>query len=376
MILSSIEPRHYRGKVIPTLQGNKGFVLFTSLVKAVCKTDNKGEVSTRLWQGLEPKLVEDVDFKAVEEEGDDDADIYVSAKAIKILVADKKACKKTWGLFEQDGLTQLVRDMGGTVEESAGATAEGSNSQNKRKRAEIDEGGEDDELDEEDPFYLIQQREEMVKKREKLNFAQSALLGKREEKCLVREEKVSVRENEVVEKEENLERSVIEFKKKKKNGAPVEDMNRFLDSLISIATNFKAKVSSTETEEVQVEYASLTVVSSQSRSAEENLTATTTRKGKEPARKEKTPTVAPKEKQPVASKEKQPVASKETPDAPKEKTPTVATRKEKQPVASKEKTPTTAHKKKNTGDSPTPSGSASQGEEDSGDESPAQSISE
>lgn len=181
IILRTDEKQHYTGKKIPVLPSHRS-ILFTSLVKAVCKTDQKGEMSLRIWTRLEPKLTENVDFQAVA------GAVFVNANTVKILVKDNMgACKKTWGLFTEDGFDQLFQDMTeGTIATAGTGECSKKRKKSQKEKATViaepagEEESSEEELGEEDPSSLIKQREDMAVIRERLIGAQTGLLLKRE----------------------------------------------------------------------------------------------------------------------------------------------------------------------------------------------------
>ena len=243
------------------------FVMLSSLVKTLLRTDNKGEITGRLWKKLESK-VNQSDHKRINDE------IFISAPALKKLVnQNSTGCPKTWGAFKTDGLVCILKEMGDKAgdDESSESSEDSSDSDdeeeeeevvttpsNKRKQSvavqndrnkkgkqqvrlrdpDSDDEGEQDTsegtlaaLNE----ILVNKREEVLAEREEALDKRESILHNRERKC---------RMGELLLKQEAMRLQTLEKDlKKRESSVSQKDMNAFFDKISSITNQFKHKVS-------------------------------------------------------------------------------------------------------------------------------------
>lgn len=238
------------------------FVMLSGLVKTLFRTDNKGEITGRLWKKLEPK-VDKSDHKRI------DGEIFISAKALKKLVnQNSTACPKTWGVFKTDGLACILKEMGDKAgdDESSESSEDSSdeeseiektpskkrkqtlvaqNDRNKKGKQQVRLLGPDSD-DEGEPGtsegtlaalneILVNKREDVLAEREEALDKRESILHNRERKC---------RMGELLLKQEAMRLQTLEKDlKKRESSVSQKDMNAFFDKISSLTNHFKHKVS-------------------------------------------------------------------------------------------------------------------------------------
>lgn len=232
--LRSDNESYYSGKKL-VVDAKTNFVHFARLVKIVCKNDQN---SDRFWKRLKPDL-ERSEWKQVDEE------VYISPSAVdKLTTSNAGSCKKTWGVFHDDGLSLLLHDLGhssvkkrqraSNISPSAGAA--GSSKAHKKPYF-----AQDDLVCETEHEYLsmktsvLNERERNLNKREELLNKRGSVLSIREVKCTEKEEEICQTKERLDELEKRLN--------KKEQEHSVPDVSKFIEQVSSLANKFKAKVS-------------------------------------------------------------------------------------------------------------------------------------
>ena len=245
------------------IDDKSNFVMLSGVVKTLFRTDNKGEITERLWKRLEPNI-DKTEHKRINDQ------VFISAKAlVKLVDQNGDACPKTWGVFRKDGLTSVLNQMGhkGPADESESSESEDSSdeddeiertpSSKKRKHQGIivpqndrnkkggtparvgllspnstDEGQDTlTALNE----ILIDKREEVLAEREEALDKRESILHNRERKC---------RMGELMLKQEAARLQTLEKElKKRESSVSQKDMNAFFDKISSLTNQFKNKVS-------------------------------------------------------------------------------------------------------------------------------------
>lgn len=240
VLKSSQEYFHNNKKV--KIDKDSGFIHFVGLVKAVCKTDFEGTNSNRFWNRLEPEISKS-DYKIRKDI------VYVSYKAVeKLATMNATSCKKTWGVFVNDGLTALLKDMkllqkkrGPSAVSSPPASAEPSSSKKGKSQVSAEAGvavGTGVVYKTKAEFLkahrdLITAREKNLNNLETTLIERVAVLNKRESMQTSKEEELSVKEAQLIEREARLT--------KKEREMEVPDVSQFLSQVSSLANKFKAK---------------------------------------------------------------------------------------------------------------------------------------
>ena len=246
------------------IHDKSNFVMLSGLVKTLFRTDNKGEITGRLWKRLEPK-VDKSDHKRINDE------IYISARALKKLVnQNSAACPKTWGAFKDDGLACILKEMGGKAgsDDSSESSDDSSdeddesdveatpskkrkqvvaakNDRNKKGKQQvirlIGPDSDDEEHDTSEGTLaalneiLVDKREELLTEREEALDKRETILHNRERKC---------RMGELLLKQEAARLQTLENDlKKRESSVSQKDMNAFFDKISSLTNHFKHKVS-------------------------------------------------------------------------------------------------------------------------------------
>ena len=217
---------------------DSGFVHFVGLVKAVCKTDHEGTNSNRFWSRLEPEISKS-EYKIRKDI------VYISYKAVdKLVKMHSSSCKKTWGVFLNDGLGALVRDMkkkrGAPMPSPSSGEPTASNKKGKSQVAAEEDASAGGGLvfNNKEEFMkarrlLIFEREKNLNKLETTLIDRVAVLNKRESLCAAKEETLAEKEEELKELETRL------VKKEREMERP--DVSQFLSQVSSLANKFKAK---------------------------------------------------------------------------------------------------------------------------------------
>lgn len=242
VVLKSSEESHYHNKKV-AVEKDYGFIHFVGLVKAVCKTDHEGTNSNRFWNRLEPEISKS-DYKIRKDI------VYVSYKAVeKLATMNATSCKKTWGVFVNDGLTALLKDMkllqkkrgAPSAVSSPPASAEPSSSKKGKSQASAEAGvavGAGVVYKTKEEFLkghrlLLTEREKNLNKLEISLIERVAVLNKRESICASKEEAIDAKEEELKQWEARLT--------KKERDVEVPDVSQFLSQVSSLANKFKAK---------------------------------------------------------------------------------------------------------------------------------------
>lgn len=226
------------------------FANLPSLVRAVCKTDHQGSITERLWSKLNDKLKRE-EYKIIDHEE------YISASAItKLVNQNRETSKKTWGVFATDGLSQLIKQLcdskDDTDDEEDDADEEPVSTKGASKRKKSDDpspaprdrkgkgaatgalvafAGHDDD----------RSTEEMLKERERQLNNREQTIEEREILVLGRERKVRRAEDSVRAEQTRLQTLEKELHKKQAAVSQV-DMNAFFDQISSLTNKFKTKV--------------------------------------------------------------------------------------------------------------------------------------
>ena len=163
-----------------------GFVSYSCMASAVCNT-NDATITYGYWNKVIPKMTA---TKYMIKNGD----LLVSSEAIKIILSEYQAsAKDTWGVFADDGLNQLLSDLGAL----------------KQKRKYVDMTQEDEEPQKKPRLpikydALLDAREVNVRKNEKTLIARHELLDNREGVLKTREAVIQAREGVVADREKTL----------------------------------------------------------------------------------------------------------------------------------------------------------------------------
>lgn len=226
---------HFTGKKIFL---RDGYVSFVGLVKAVCKNDHEGVNSNRFWGRLKDE-VDDKDYTYI------DNTLFVSAAVIeKITNSNATRCEKTWGFFHSDGLSYLLEDLGysktkRTADKSTPSSAGAGPSASKKGKHTVSSPSDDIDFNDTPQDFvsitraLLRQREKSLNDREQLLNQRSSLL--------------STRENECGEKEELLEKKLVDLNEREKRlnkqqqKSTVPELFEFMQKVSSLANQFKTK---------------------------------------------------------------------------------------------------------------------------------------
>lgn len=247
VVLRSSDEYFFSGKKI-SVDVKTGFVYFVGLVKAICKSDHEGLNSTRFWKRLKPEISRQ-DYVFIKDE------LYLSPLAIKKLVnLNAVSCKKSWGVFKDDGLQYFLSDLGlkkkkkRRLEEEqeqptptsathiVSPAAAGPSSVNKHQRRGTDEVSfESEEAWLSARAKLLNVREKNMNDRESVIQAREQTLQRREKECSELEEKLDAKEEELKELQARL------AKQKKIASGP--DVSQLLNQLSSLTHKFKEQVS-------------------------------------------------------------------------------------------------------------------------------------
>lgn len=225
IVLRSQEKQEYTGKKV-SIDTKTNFVSFVGLVKAVFKSDHEGKNSSRFWDRLKPEI-EKSDCKKI------DDDLFVSPSAVEKFVAQNATtCKKTWGVFSDDGLRFLLQDLGykkrrATMSSpdavpSKTLSSPGAAGTSKKNLSSLQEG-------------LLNTREKHLNEQEAILAKRAVVLSERERRCAEKEEQ-----------NENAQTKLLELQKRlkqKEQEISAPDMMKFVEQVSSLASKFKAKAS-------------------------------------------------------------------------------------------------------------------------------------
>lgn len=229
------ERLYFTGKKI-RLDPKTGFASLVSLVKAVCKNDHDGYNSKRFWGRLKPEL-EKKDYRFTDQE------IYLSPVAVnKLAETNIEGCKKSWAVFYDDGLDNLLEDMGCVRKKRRSTTFQDtpSSSNKKGKTAVSEEQPTDIELVSTKEFLfersrILNQREKELNDREVLITKREFIVSTREKNCTAVEEELNIKADKLTKLEKRLT--------KKQQSVAAPDVTKFIEQMSSLANQFKAKVS-------------------------------------------------------------------------------------------------------------------------------------
>lgn len=226
IVLRSQEKQEYTGKKIAADE-KTNFVSFVSLVKAVFKNDYEGKNSGRFWDRLKPEL-EKTEYTNIND------DLFISPSAVnKLASQNATACKKTWGVFYDDGLQCLLHDLGGKKRRHATTssphpsgpsktlTSPGAGT-SKKDICGLQEG-------------LLNTREKHLNDQEAILASRAALVSERERLSAEKEKQNEKTHAKLMDLHKRLN------KKEQEMSAP--DMMKFVEQVSSLANKFKEKVS-------------------------------------------------------------------------------------------------------------------------------------
>lgn len=239
------EQLHFKGKKV-SVESGTGFVNFVGLIKAVCRHDQNSLNSERFWKRLEPEISKS-DSKLINKI------LFISPSAVDKLVEQNFAsCKKTWGVFNDDGYQQFSRDLKlckdgkysvstsvETNKKRSIASPSGKQPESSKKvRVLVQE--DDDKITEENVKEFLEVREYVLNEREGSINKREELVLSREKILISKEVLMMQRETEYAESLKKLEKEQARLEKKKSEmGDP--EMSTFFEQISSLTNKFKAK---------------------------------------------------------------------------------------------------------------------------------------
>ena len=243
VVFDTDEPFYFSGKKVNVEYGT-GFVNFIGLIKVVCKHDQNNLNSERLWKRLLPEISKN-DWKLVNK------CTYISPSAVNKLVEQNQAtCKKTWGVFYDDGYNQFTRNLKkckyekysvSTIQKKRSPTSPSATEPESSKKVRMLAVPEDDnKITEENVKEFLEIREYVLNEREKSIQEREELISSREKILTSKELLMIQRETEYTENQKKLEKEQARLEKKKTEmGDP--GMSAFFEQISSLTNKFKAK---------------------------------------------------------------------------------------------------------------------------------------
>lgn len=197
-----------------------GFVLFSGIVKVLCKGDDDSDAHG-LWDKVLPKMTA---TKYMVKKGN----LLVSHLALGILLNEyKDIFKDTWGVFAIDGFQQLTEDL--KVVMAGGNPVEVVTKEEAKPKIPLD------------CISLLDARQANIVQNEKALAIRQDALEAREAAVLAREKTVNEREIFLLEKEKDLVQKVIKFDKDKKE---LEEQRKQVEDFIGESLKLAEKYTS------------------------------------------------------------------------------------------------------------------------------------
>jgi len=244
VVFDTDEQLHFKGKKVPVESGT-GFVNFVGLIKAVCRHDQNNLNSERFWKRLEPEISK-LDSKLINKS------LYISPSAVdKLVEQNATSCKKTWGVFNDDGYQQFSRDLKlcrhGKYSVSTSIDMKKKRNVCSPRLVEPESSKkvrvllpEDDTIKQEQVTEFLQAREHVLNEREKSIQEREKVISSRELALSNREILMIQREIEYAEKLKKVEKEQTRLDKKKTEmGDP--DMSTFFEQISSLTNKYKAR---------------------------------------------------------------------------------------------------------------------------------------
>lgn len=241
--LRSNKKHHFTGEKV-VVHRRTGFVLFSGIVKVVCK--GRGVDGDGLWDKVLPKMTATkYMFKK--------NNLFCSIIALRIVLDNyKDSCKDTLGAFADDGFQQLAEDLK--------VVLDGRRLPIKVKKEE------DDTFADQPAFHipteyglLLNAREMNLAENEKTLTARHELLETREKVVSAREKTMNEREQFYTQNEAEFFNKVVQYKKdrdvldlrskaldkkQKELDERSNDLQQFMDQTLSLAKQFSGSSSS------------------------------------------------------------------------------------------------------------------------------------
>ena len=252
VVFDTDDPLYFKGKKVDVESGT-GFVNFVGLVKVVCRHDQNNLNSERFWKRLNPEIAKS-DSKVINKM------VYISPSAVdKLVEQNRGSCRKTWGVFAEDGFRQFQRDLRlcKRAEYSSPVTnTRFDTSRSKRKQEARSPGAatnpssskkvrvllpEDDKITEEQVIEFLDARQASLNERERSLNEREVVIASREHALSNREILMIQREIECAEKQKAITKEQLRLDKKKTDMSGTEEMSVFFEKIASLTNKFKAK---------------------------------------------------------------------------------------------------------------------------------------
>ena len=221
--LRSNKKHHFTGEKV-VVHRRTGFVLFSGIVKVVCK--GRGDDGDDLWDKVLPKMTA---TKYMLKKGN----LLASSEALRIVLNEyKDTFKDSWGVLADDGFQQLTEDLkvvinGGIPEEAI--TIEENTPHVPLDYTSLLEAREEN----------IKQNEKALRARDRLLETREAVIAAREKTMNEREEFFSIKETEILHKMTQYQNDLDTLHQRNKElDERSNDLQRFMDETLALAKQY------------------------------------------------------------------------------------------------------------------------------------------